>query len=397
MDIPLAVGLVRRDGNDLPLKLSNGRVVDRGVLTLTEPHETFVFTDIDQAPMLSLNRGFSAPIKLITNLSAEDLRFLARCDGDLFNRWQAFHSLATRLLIDDVAALRAGAAFAEKDSGLADALDAMLTGGGNEPAFVALMLTVPGEAEIAREIGQNVDPDAIFAARSALKTMLGNRLAAPLFDNYRRLSERVPYRPDPADVGRRALRNACLDLLVATGRSDAIAIAVRQYQAADNMTDRIAALSMLSLCDVPERRAALDNFYERYHGDPLIIDKWFTLQATIPEPATLDRIKKLTAHPAFSFGNPNRVRALIHAFALGNQKEFNRPDGMGYELVVETVLTLDQKNPQLAARLLSALKSWRALEPGRRALAQAALQRVAAAPSLSPDVSDIVRRALAED
>jgi aminopeptidase N len=129
----------------------------------------------------------------------------------------------------------------------------------------------------------------------------------------------------------------------------------------------------------------------------LIIDKWFTLQATIPEPATLDRIKKLTSHPAFSFGNPNRVRALIHAFALGNQKEFNRPDGTGYELVVETVLTLDQKNPQLAARLLAALKSWRALEPGRQALAQESLRRVSVVPSLSPDVSDIVRRALAED
>ena len=397
MVIPLAVGLVRRDGGDLPLKLGDGRAADRGVLTLTEPHATLVFADVDQAPVLSLNRGFSAPIKLITNLSADDLRFLARCDGDLFNRWQAFHGLATRLLIDNVSTLRAGTAIAGEDSGLTDALAATLTLGGNEPAFVALMLTLPGEAEIAREIGQNVDPEAIFAARSALKMMLGNKLAAPLFDHYRRLSERIPYRPDPAGVGWRALRNACLDLLVATGKSDAIAIAVRQYQAADNMTDRIAALSTLTLCDVPERRAALDNFYDRYHGDPLIIDKWFTLQATIPEPATLDRIKELTAHPAFSFGNPNRVRALIHAFALGNQKEFNRPDGMGYGLVVETVLALDQKNPQLAARLLSALKSWRALEPGRRALAQEALRRVSAAPSLSPDVSDIVRRSLAED
>ena len=162
------------------------------------------------------------------------------------------------------------------------------------------------------------------------------------------------------------------------------------------MTDRMAALAALALADVPERAAALDDFYARYAGDPLIVDKWFSLQAAIPEPATLDRVKALTAHPAFSFANPNRVRALISAFAMANQKEFNRADGAGYDFVADTVLALDPKNPQLAARLLSALKSWRVLEPVRRARAEAALQRVAAAPSLSPDVGDIVQRALAK-
>jgi aminopeptidase N len=273
----------------------------------------------------------------------------------------------------------------------------VLVDGTLEPAFVALMLTVPGESDIAREIVRDVDPDAIFAARSALRTRIGNNLGPALFDHYRRLSESGPYRPDSASAGRRALRNTCLDLLVATRKRDAIAVATQQYHAADNMTDRMAALSTLSLCDVPERAAALEDFYARYRGDPLIIDKWFTLQATAPEPATLDRVKALTAHPAFSYANPNRVRALIHAFALGNQKELNRPDGAGYEFVVDTVLSLDPKNPQLAARLLSALKSWRVLEPERRGLAQVALRRVSATPSLSPDVSDIVQRALAED
>jgi aminopeptidase N len=224
---------------------------------------------------------------------------------------------------------------------------------------------------------------------------MGQHLAGSLFDHYRRLSESRPYTPDAAGAGRRALRNTCLSLLVATRRRDAISLAARQYQDADNMTDRMAALSTLSLCDVPERAATLDDFYARYDGNPLIIDKWFTLQATIPEPGTLDRVKALTAHPAFSFTNPNRVRALIHAFALANQKEFNRADGAGYDFVVDTVLALDRKNPQLAARLLSALKSWRVLEPGRRAMAEKALQRVAAAPSRSPDVADIVHRALA--
>jgi len=395
MVIPLGVGLVGRDGRDLPLKLSDGRVIERGVLTLTKPAETFVFADIGEPPVPSLNRGFSAPIKLSTNLSGGDLRFLAAHDADPFNRWQALQTLATRLLVDNTAALRTSRA-PRQDPGLLDGLGATLADGTLEPAFVALALTLPGEADIAREIGHEVDPDAVFAARTELRARIGEHLAGPLFDHYRRLSESRPYRPDAADAGRRALRNTCLDLLVAMRRADTISLAARQYQAADNMTDRMAALATLSLCDVPERTAALEDFYSRYADDPLIVDKWLTLQATIPEPATLERVKALTQHRAFSFANPNRVRALIHAFALANQKEFNRADGAGYDFIVDIVLALDRKNPQLAARLVSALKTWRMLEPMRRARAQAALRRVAAASSRSVDVDDIVHRALAE-
>jgi aminopeptidase N len=395
MVIPCAIGLVGRDGRDLPLKLGDGRKVERGVLTLSRPTETFVFGDIDAPPVPSLNRGFSASIKLTVDLSADDLRFLAAHDNDSFNRWQALQTLATRLLVDNTAAARASRTGRE-DRGLLDAVGTIVADGTLEPAFVALALTLPSEADIAREIGRDVDPDAIFTARSALRAAVGAHLAAPLFDDYRRLSESGPYRPDAAGTGRRALRNTSLDLLAATGRADAISLAAQQYRAADNMTDRMAALTTLSLSDVPERTAALDDFYARYAADPLIVDKWFTLQATIPEPATLDRVKTLAKHRAFSLANPNRVRALIHAFALTNQKEFNRADGAGYDFVVDTVLTIDPKNPQLASRLLSAFKSWRVLEPTRRALAEAALRRVAATPALSPDVGDIVRRALAE-
>ena len=395
MVVPLAIGLVGRDGRDLALKLGDGRTIERGVLTLTKGAETFVFGDIGEPPVPSLNRGFSAPIKLVADLSSGDLGFLAAHDSDPFNRWQALQTLATRLLVDNTAALRSSGT-ARQDGGLLEALRAILADGALEPAFVALALTLPGEADIAREIGSDVDPDAIFAARSASRAFVGNELGGPLFDHYRRLSESGPYRPDAAGAGRRALRNTCLDLLVATRRPDAISLAARQYQVADNMTDRVAALSALSFYDTPERAAALDDFYARYADDPLIVDKWLSLQAAIPEPATLDRVKALTRHPAFSFANPNRVRALIHAFALANQKEFNRVDGAGYDFIVDTVLALDPKNPQLAARLLSALKSWRVLEPARRTLAEAALQRVAATPSLSPDVGDIVQRALAK-
>jgi aminopeptidase N len=395
MVIPLALGLLGRDGKDVPLRLADGRRIERGIVPLTKSAETFEFTDVNEAPVPSLNRGFSAPIRLVANLAPDDLRFLAAHDNDPFNRWQAVQMLATRLLVDNVAALRAGAT-ARNDPGLLAALGAILADARLEPEFVAQVLTPPGETDIAREIGRDIDPDAIFAARCALRAAIGAHLARELSDRYRGLGDGSPYRPDAAGAGRRALRNVCLDLLVAAQQGDAVALAVAQYQAADNMTDRLAALVTLSLRDVPERPGVLADFYTRYGNDPLIVDKWLALQATIPEPLTLARVKTLTAHAAFSFANPNRVRALIGSFAMANQTQFNRADGGGYEFLVDTVLALDPKNPQVAARLLSAMKSWRVLEPSRRALAQAALRRVAAAPALSPDVTDIAARALGE-
>jgi aminopeptidase N len=205
-----------------------------------------------------------------------------------------------------------------------------------------------------------------------------------------------PYRPDAQGAGRRALKNICLDLLAITEAPAAIARAFAQYQSADNMTDRMAALETLALHERPERAAALDDFYKRYADDPLIIDKWLALQAVIPEPATLDRVRELTKHPAFSIANPNRIRALIASFALANHTQFNRGDGQGFDFVADFVLGLDPKNPQVAARLMSAFRSWRALEAERRAKAEVALRRVAAAPALSPDLHDIVARTLAE-
>ena len=395
MVIPLALGLLGRDGSDLPLKLADGRRIERGIIPLAKAAETFDFTDVVEAPVPSLNRGFSAPIRLVANLSADDLRFLAAHDNDPFNRWQAVQVLATRLLVDNVAALRADGA-SRNDSGFLAALGAILADARLEPAFVAQVLTPPGETDIAREIGRDIDPDAIFAARSALRAAIGAHLARALSDRYQALGDDGPYRPDAAGAGRRALRNVCLDLLVAAQQPDAVALAARQYESADNMTDRLAALATLTLRDVPQRASALADFYARHGDDPLIVDKWLALQAAIPEPATLARVKALTAHAAFSFANPNRVRALIGAFAMANQTQFNRADGSGYEFLVDTVLALDPKNPQVAARMLSALKSWRVLEPSRRALAQAALRRVAAAPALSRDVSDIAGRALGD-
>jgi aminopeptidase N len=393
MVIPLALGLVDSDGRDLPLVLADGRKLD-GVLTLRQSAESFTFGGVDRRPVPSLNRGFSAPIKLNANVSADELRFLAARDPDPFNRWQSVQTLAMRLLVDNTATLRTGATPAA-DEGLVAALAVILADRDLEPAFVAQTVTMPSEADIAREIGREVDPDAIFRARAGLRATLGARLATQLAGTRAAMNVGGPYTPDAASAGRRALKNVCLDLLAAPRSPDALDRATAQYESADNMTDRMAALTTLSLHPVSQRDAALEDFYRRYCGDALILDKWLALQAAIPEPATLARVKALTRHPAFSFANPNRVRALIGSFAQGNQTQFNRADGAGYDFIAATALTLDERNPQVAARLMTAFRSWRVLEPSRRQGAEAALRRVAAAPSLSRDVNDIVQRALA--
>ncbi len=394
MVIPLAIGLVGKSGNDLPLML-DGRPLGRGVLELKEPQHRFVLTGVTEPPTPSLNRGFSAPIKLALPLEPDELRFLAAHDHDPFNRWQAVQTLAMSLLTANVAAARAGAPTKE-DDGLVAALGAVLADAAIEPAFIALTLTPPSEADIAREIGRDVDPDAVFAAHRRLRAALGDRLGPQLAETYARMSTSAPYTPDAASAGRRALKNVCLDLLAATATGDAIARAWGQYENANNMTDRLTALATLSLHDRPERTAALEDFYARYAADPLIIDKWLALQAAIPESATLDRVRALTSHPAFSMANPNRVRALIGSFAQANHTQFNRIDGAGYDFVADVVLALDPKNPQVAARIMGAFRSWRALEPRRRERAEATLRRVARTAGLSRDVTDIVARTLAD-
>ena len=393
MIIPLSLGLVGKDGRDLALTLSNGTPGGKHIV-LREQSARFEFSGIAERPVLSINRGFSAPIRLVTDLDANDLGFLAAYDRDPFNRWQALQTISTRLLIDNVTALRAGQPIRSDDK-LMRALATTLEDAALEPAFIALALVLPGEGDIAREIGHDIDPDAIFRARAALRAEIGERLGPALTAAYERMTVLGPYSPDAQSAGRRALRNVALDLLAATGKPSAIARAARQYEAADNMTDRMAALATLSLHDVPERKNALADLYARYALDALVVDKWFSLQAMIPQPDTLDNVRALTSHPAFSMANPNRVRALVGAYAQANATQFNRPDGAGYDFVADTVLSLDPKNPQISARLATAFRTWRTLESGRRAKAETALKRLKGTANISRDLADIVERALA--
>jgi aminopeptidase N len=239
-----------------------------------------------------------------------------------------------------------------------------------------------------------VDPHAVHRARVGLCNAIATRLHAPLLETYRRMATPGPYSPAPEPAGRRALRNAALGYLTARGRPEDVALAAKHFKTSRNLTDETAALGIMADTNTPERAAALERFYKRWKGDHLVIDSWFAAQAVASPPGTLAAVKRLTQHPLFSIKNPNKVRALIGQFATNNPLHFNRPDGKGYAFVADRVLELDAFNPQMAARMLSAFRSWRLLEPVRRAVAQRTLQRVAKTKPLSNDVFEIVSRML---
>ena len=398
MTMPIALGLVDAESGDLPLVSEDATSAElaTGVFALAGATRSLTFTGLKRRPTLSALRGFSAPVRVDDDQTEDDLVTRLKRDSDSFNRWQAMQSLATRLLIRSVTLIRKGRApaapgrfIAAYGSLLEDALVGRI-----DPAFAALTMTLPTEADLARVIGQDVDPDAIFRARDSLRGSLGRSHANALRALHDRMADSGPYTPDAASAGRRALRNGALALLVAGNAIEGAARAHAQLADADNMTEQLGALAAISTVPGPGRVRAIDAFGRRFAVEPLILDKWFALQAQIPEPETIDHVRALMSHHAFSLGNPNRVRALIGGFTA-NATQFNRVDGAGYDLLAEVVLALDWTNPQIAARLLTAMRSWRSLEEVRRYKAESALRRIAERAELSADVRDIVTRCLA--
>ena len=393
MHIPLAFGLVGPDGRDMAYTGVEGATVEDGIIHLKRRRHVVRFSGIGERPALSLNRGFSAPVTLSAAQRAEDRYFLARHDSDTFSRWQAFNTVLTEALIAASRDVRGGRQpeFASEIMTLAgdfagdDSLD---------PAYRALALTLPAEADIAREIANNIDPDAVFEARERLARAIAAANAGLFSRLYDSLADGNAFSPDAASAGRRALRNVLLDYL--SVEPGAIDRARLQFRSATNMTDRAAALTVLAHrhpC-TDAAAVALADFERRYRGDHLVLDKWFQIQATVPGHDTVDSVAALTRHPAFSITNPNRVRALVGTFSSANQTGFHRPDGAGYAFFAEIVLRVERTNPQIAARLATAMRSWRSLEPVRQQKAREALLSISRAKDLSPDLRDIVERTL---
>ena len=408
--IPVAVGLLDHDGKDMALVLEphqatsasgvTGNQVQRTiVIELTEAQQTIVFTGVQQKPIPSILRDFSAPVVLNYPYTDDELGFLMAHDSDAFNRWEAGQRLAMRRMLSMVDSSRPEnlngktAELAANATLLIDSLRATLVDKKLSPAFREAVLCLPSETMVAEELAI-IEPQAIHNARQALRRAIASALRSEFKAAYFSHQTKGTYRPDAVSTGKRALKNCALWFLAELDDADVHALAQAQFDDANNMTDRLAALDVLINTSSPGRKAALAQFYKEFEAEPLVIDKWFMLQACADK-TDVAAVRKLMRHPAFSMTNPNRARSLIFSFCNNNPGQFHAADGSGYVFWAEQVIKLNSINPQVAARLARTLDRWRKFAPVQQVHMHAALKQVAAVPALSNDVLEVITKALA--
>ncbi|AGS21137.1 aminopeptidase N [Rhizobium etli] len=393
MHIPLSLALFGENGGKIEPSSVSGAEYAGEVLHLTDRAQTAVFHGIGSRPVVSINRSFSAPINLHFDQSPADLAHLARHETDHFARWQALTDLALPNLLNAARDAREGKP-AACEATFVETLIAAAADESLEPAFRAQALALPSESDIARELGSNNDPDAIHAGRQAILKQIADAGKSIFAGLYASMTTSGNFSPDAKSAGLRALRNSALTYLSYAEQTPVRAKAA--FDAANNMTDLSHALTLLvhHFPETAETGEALTAFRDRFAENALVIDKWFSIQAGIPGPKTLERVRALMENSLFKRTNPNRMRALVGTFAFANPTGFGRADGEGYRFLAGEILEIDERNPQLAARILTSMRSWRSLEPTRADHARAALSRIEQAPNLSTDVRDIVERTL---
>ena len=378
MTIPLAYGLIGPDGKEM---------IPGDVFTLTKRTETFRF-ELYARPVASLNRGFSAPVIIDKPSSAPEQAFLMAHDADPFNKWEAGRTLGV-----SVARQIMAEPAAPPSPIWAPALADVLADPALDPAFKAMMLTPPGHDELAAEVhrgGETVDPDGIHAALTRMSTDLANALKDGLEEAYAEMSSSAPYTPDADGAGRRSLRNQAMSLLTSI---DGGALAATQFAEADNMTDSLAALGAMVSHGAEGAEQALHVFRERWRSDPLVMDKWYVVQATSPADGSFERIEALAE--TLNWRNPNKFRSLIGAFAVSNPVHFHQASGAGYRFFADWLIRMDEANPQTAARVGGAFETWRRYSPARQTLMQAEMERILASETLSKDMGEIIGRIIA--
>lgn len=390
--LPFAIGLIDRRGHDLPLQLLGESVTGdtTRVLEITAATQSFTFINVPCPPVPSLLRDFSAPVVLDFTYSDDELVFLMAHDSDAFARWEAANTFALQLLKNQYAAAGRSEKVAAPAAFIA-AFQKLLTSDKLDPALVALMLELPRENYLLEQLS-DVDPVRLFEVCRSIKQQIARELRQELLAVYQRLNDGAPYAYDGEQVARRSLKNICLDYLAELDEAMIGSLIAKQYQRADNMTDRLAALKALVNRDGGE--AQLADFAAQWQSDALVMDKWFALQATSRRPGALSRVQQLLEHPAFSIKNPNKVRSLITAFCLANPPHFHSFDGYGYAFAADHIIELDKINPQIAARLASAFNRWTKVDAGRRELMQQELERIRGTEGLSSDTFEIVTKAL---
>ncbi|WP_375647039.1 aminopeptidase N [Bartonella sp. CR84HXZ] len=390
MLIPILFGLLGPNGENLTYEADTD--IQSNVMLLSKENQTFTLKGLREKPVLSLLRDFSAPINLQTPFNESELIFLAQHDDNHINRWQSLNHLMTQALIQsiqDETKAKEG-----MPSALIKLIEAIITDESLEPEFRAFCLSLPSEVELAHTLGKNVDPERIHHVRNQFLASLAHTHQGLFTKFYGQMQTKEPYSSNTVQAGKRALKNIILDYLSITEANPNRAAA--QYATADNMTDRMASIAVLvkRFNESEQAQNALNDFENRYHHDPLVMDKWFSIQAMVAGASTLENVQKLMQHPLFSKDNPNRVRSLIGVFSSNNLTGFNRMDGASYHFLCQIILEIDKKNPQLASRLLTTMRSWRQLEPIRQQKLETELKTIAAAPKLSSDVADIINRLL---
>ncbi|PIE01562.1 MAG: aminopeptidase N [Thiothrix nivea] len=391
--IPLEMGLLGEDGQDLPLISEQGKAINP-VLRVTEAEQHFTFTGISQRPVPSLLRGFSAPVRLEYAYTDAELVFLMKHDRDAFNRWDAGQRLAMQTFRELLTAQAAGEALGLKHEFI-EAFQSVLNDDSLDEALRAEALSLPAIGDVI-EVVKPADPEAIYQVREFVYTTLAKALRMDLERHYAQLQANAgAYQMDAESIGRRRLKNICLGYLGRLDDESVYRLCEQQYQQADNMTDALAALSVLANIDCEQRESCLQHFHDRWQSDTLVMDKWFALQAASTLSGALARIRQLMVHPRFDLRNPNKVRALIGSFALRNPRHFHAADGSGYEFLAEQVIKLNDLNPQVASRMVRPLMNWQHFEAGRAALMRRQLERIQAHPGLSLDVLEIVSKSLA--
>jgi len=361
------------------------------VLLLTEAEQSFVFEGVPALPTPSLLRGFSAPVKL-SGVSLDRLQFLAAHDTDPFIRWESGQQYATQILLREIDTWQPGTEVSMPD-GLIAAAAAALLASAKDPAFGAEALSLPSETFLADQMAV-ANPDAIHAVREAAREAIGTQLAPILQMAYRQLEDDGPYQIDGVSIGRRALRNTCLAYLTVGMPSLGVPLAKTQFDSWRSMTDVLAALSILANTHTPQRRNALERFYDAWHEEDLVLDKWFAIQA-MSNPCTPEAARELSAHADFDLRNPNRVRALVASFVGGNPVQFHDASGDGYKFLADTIIALDPRNSQVAARMVAPLGQWRRYDAARQTLMRQELQRILDLPNLSRNTFEMASKSLA--
>ena len=390
--LPFAVGLLNANGEELPIQLESESVATTGtrLLIVDKAQQEFVFTGITEAPVPSLFRDYSAPVKIFFDYSSEQLATLISHDRDAFVRWDAAQRMAQDAILEQCKR-RAEGRNMELDTALVRAFRGILSDHDADPALLAEALRLPDEDYLADQM-EMVDVDGIHEARTFIKKSLAKKLEELLTGRYTELNDGRPYQKTALAMAGRSLKNICLSYLLETDAGELLA--VKQLESSDNMTDTLAAVQGLILADSPRAGPALSSFEEKWKEDALVMDKWFMLQAIKPGSDTVNTVQRLMAHPAFSIQNPNKVRSLIGVFAMLNPTGFHAADGSGYKFHADRVIELDGLNPQVAARMATAFNRWKRYDETRKALMKRELQRIAAVDSLSGDVSEIVNNAL---